>query len=64
MSTMKHLPIKSNDARDLKGITVKWCIQWDYGHLQMAGVQESPLVALTGKETQDEPGKLSAIIMS
>lgn len=40
-STMKHLPIKSNDACDLKGITVKWCIQRDYGHLQMAGVQES-----------------------
>lgn len=41
MSTMKHLPIKSNDACDLKGIMVKWCIQRDYGHLQMAGVQES-----------------------
>lgn len=40
-SVMKHLPIKSNDACDLKGITVKWCIQRDYGHLQMAGVQES-----------------------
>lgn len=38
---MKHLPIKSNDACDLKGITVKWCIQWDYGHLQMAAAQES-----------------------
>lgn len=38
---MKHLPIKSNDACDLKGITVKWCIQRDYGHLQMASVQES-----------------------
>lgn len=40
-SAMKHLPIKSNDACDLKGITVKWCIQRDYGHLQMASVQES-----------------------
>lgn len=38
---MKHLPIKSNDACDLKGITVKWCIQRDYGRLQMAGVQKS-----------------------
>lgn len=39
-SAMKHLPIKSNDACDLKGITVKWCVQRHYGHLQMAGVQE------------------------
>lgn len=40
-STMKHLPIKSNDACDSRGIMVKWCIQPDYGHLQMASVQEN-----------------------
>lgn len=41
-STMKHLPIKSNDACDLKGITGKWCIQRHDGHLQMADAEESP----------------------
>lgn len=39
-SAMKHLPIKSNDACDSRGIKVKWCIQRHDGHLQMASVQE------------------------
>lgn len=42
-SAMKHLPIKSNDACDSKGIKVKWCVQWLNGHLQMAAVQERDL---------------------
>lgn len=64
---MKHLPIKSNDACDLKGITVKWCIQPDYGYLQMASVHgktQSPSVVHTGIKLEDEPGMCSAGDMS
>lgn len=64
---MKHLPIKSNDACDLKGIKVKWCIQPDYGHLQMAKCSwktQSPSVARAGIKLEDEPGTVSASDMS
>lgn len=63
---MKHLPIKSNDACDSKGITVKWCIQLDYGHLQMASIQEN--AESFGRpfwhKAWDEKGMFSAISMS
>lgn len=52
-STMKHLPIKSNDACDLNRITGKWCIQRHDGHLQMASVQESPHWNKAGKRARN-----------